>query len=228
MGQGVAESPLLSRAGRHTIDVRSEGWADRRGAPGRGIPVARSGWASMSWSDTLLGKAVAWLAAALVPLQTLPAGACGCARDRAPADSTADFRSLQDFGSLGTSPQEPARAAGCPHCTPRPAPAHSCCQVKAKAGCCGADRAKCGCCGGGSGCAGGVVCSCGQSHRHDPQLPPAGDSLKAKDLAGPAVVAAAVAGDHHAYLLIACHPWQFSSLALTPLERLSTLCRFLI
>jgi hypothetical protein len=73
-----------------------------------------------------------------------------------------------------------------------------------------------------------VVCSCGQSHRHDPQLPPAGDSLKAKDLAGPAVVAAAFAGDHHAYLLIACHPWQFSSLALTPLERLSTLCRFLI
>ncbi len=224
MGQGGAELALSSRAGRCRIDVKMEGRATARRSPGQGFLVARPRWVSMSWSDTLLGKAVAWLAAALVPLQTLPAGACGCARDRAPAD----LRSLEDFGSLGTIPQEPAGAVACPHCKPQPVQAASCCQVKAKAGCCGADRAKCGCCGGGSGCAGGVVCSCGQSHRNDPQLPPAGDSLKARDLAGPAVVAAAVAGDPHAHLLIACRPWQVSSLVLTPLERLSTLCRFLI
>jgi hypothetical protein len=52
--------------------------------------------------------------------------------------------------------------------------------------------------------------------------------LKAKDVAGPAAVATACCGDRDCGLHVSCHPWQFSPFVLTPLERLSTLCRFLI
>lgn len=177
----------------------------------------------MSWSDTVLGKVMAWLAAALVPLQSLPAAACACPRS---SEAGPGFRSLQDSRRLAAGPQGPVQAATCPDCKPRPVPTPSCCQ--AKAGCCSADRGKCGCCGLGASCACGAVCSCGQSHRHDPQLPPASHSAKAKDLADPAVAATALAGGHHLHPTTSCHPERVSFLVLTPPERLSTLCRFLI
>ena len=178
--------------------------------------------------ETFAGRVSVWLAAALVPFGTLPVGTCGCDVGKAVA-SRADFRSLRDFGSLGVQPQSTAPAARCPHCKPRPAaPVHPCCQARAKAAWLAAGHASGGCCCGGQGCTGGAVCSCRHARQSDPQVPASGNSVKAIDVAGTAVVAAAYWGDRDAQRLASHHPWQLSCCVLTPLERLSTLCRFLI
>jgi hypothetical protein len=68
---------------------------------------------------------------------------------------------------------------------------------------------------------------CGQPDRAAPRLPVTNDSLKAKDLGGPAPVAMVCCGDRDVRPEVS-PSWQFSSHVPTALERLSTLCRFLI
>ena len=183
----------------------------------------------MRWLDTLSGKAFVWLAAALVPTGTLPVGACGCAAGKPAAQRPpAGARSPADRESLQTGPQGVVPEAGCPHCRPRAEATDSCCREEAGASLSESARPTSCPCGGGPGCTCGPVCTCGGSHRHDPLPPSTGDSVKAKDLAGPPVLAVACSAGREVRLLASCHSWHFSSSVPTPLERLSTLCRFLI
>ena len=122
-------------------------------------------------------RVVVWLAAVLVPVETLPAVACGC-----------------DNGTWGQNGR-----AGCagrlacnldpdsPHPNPLPkgeGTLRSPLPIEEGTRDRGTGR-KC-CCGRGSACTCGLVCRCGQSHRSDPQLPSNPNVLKVKDLSAPA------------------------------------------
>jgi hypothetical protein len=159
------------------------------------------GWRfAMRFHDTLAAKLIVWLGAALVPVEALPVVACGCEEARSKSHV------LQPVGLA----RHGCCRAGSPHPNPLPK-----------------GEGTGGCCGCGSHCTCGLLCRCGQTHRHEPLVPSNSGSLKAKDLAGQAVVATVCRGGVDAqpreFLL-----GDFSLWTPTTLERLSVLSRFLI
>ncbi len=151
-------------------------------------------------------RAVVWLAAVLVPVETLPVVACGC-----------------DSGGLGQNVS--AGCAGRLACNLGPGSPHPNPLPKGEGTKENGTGRKC-CCGRESACTCGLVCRCGQSHRSDPQVPSNPNVLKVKNLAGPGPAVLACRGEGDASEGIAAG--RSSCWASPTLVRLSTLCRFLI
>ena len=173
----------------------------------------------MRFCESITAKVLVWLAAILVPVESLPVMACDCGSH-----------------SLGTSAVNAAHAdaapvAKCPHCASRERARHSCCGDAAVS-----SAQPCCCCGGNGPC---HCCCCkhgGQCHCAANKSAPAPDplpsnsrtdntksSLATSSLGGMATVAVLVPsaaltrGDQQPTLLCSSAP-----------ERLSILCRLVV
>ena len=176
----------------------------------------------MSLSRNLAGKVLVWAAAALMPLDCLPAASCGCIGPQRPRAGQ------KTFGiSEGDSPIFVERKSG---------QSPSCCRAHGvKSGCCGT---KACCCGHkaarGSArqqpCRCSVVCLCRPDSSSPTPTAPSGPqgSQTAQQLCRCWIAAQAVC-----VLPEAVRPcWDALGdsppLAVTPPQRLSILCRFLL
>jgi hypothetical protein len=171
--------------------------------------------------NTITAKIFVWLAAVLVPAETLPVVACNCGN-----------HTPREMG-VRSARAEAAPAAKCPHCTSKTRPQHSSGGAVAassaqRGSCCGA-KGSC-CCKGGLGSHGGP-CQCAQKKSAPAPDPLPSDSrtnntkssVTASACGGMAVVAVLVP------TAIAAHAEQQSAFhGSSAPERLSILCRLVL
>lgn len=173
----------------------------------------------MRFLCTVTARALVWLAAAMIPWQGLPGMACACAMGR-PRPTAVSHLSPATQHALGAGGE-------CRRC-PRQAQAESSCckRIRATAQAvsdsrpsrCACDRS-CTCCG---------PCLCRKDRPTAPPLPaPAGSDAGKSFSTSPDSVAVAPL-DLREATVPGRGPWPFSPSVPTSLERLSTLCRFLI
>jgi hypothetical protein len=174
----------------------------------------------MRFYNRMTAKVLVWLAAILVPAESLPLMACGCG-------SQSPRRAAVKPARADATP-----AAKCPHCTGGSQPRHSCCGATAasspqRGSCCGANGSCC--CKGGLGSQGGLCqCSANKSAPAPDPLPNDSRTDNTKSSLGSSsdTVAAVAVVVQSAVLAQAAQ--QPSLLGSTSLERLSTLCRLVI
>jgi hypothetical protein len=171
------------------------------------------------YANNFITKVLVWLAALLVPVETLPVMACDCGGHS--SQSTGLFPSRTDARPT----------AKCPRCAARSQGRHSCCGGKAttsnqQGSCCKA-RGSCCCCKSGNG-GGQCMCSANKSApvpdplQNNSRTNNTKTSLSAStDL----VIAVPVVVPPLLIARAACQPSFFAS---TSLERLSALCRLVI
>ncbi len=176
---------------------------------------------AMQFCNSITAKALVWLAAILLPAETLPSMACGCrCRTSPPA-------------ALKSSPADAPPAAKCSHCAAGSRTRHSCCggiaASSAQNATCCKSKGSCCCCKSGQG-SHGSPCQCWVSKSPAPAPLPnhsrtqnTKSSLAASSAAGlsTAVVlvpaAAPARAEHQPALHCSSAP-----------ERLSILCRLVI
>ena len=179
----------------------------------------------MRFCNRITVKALVWLAAILVPVETLPAMACDCG-SRSPR-SVASKSGRANVAPAAKSPRGPARSQ----------PRHSCCGSAAESpalqgSCCGAKGSSCCCrccCTGGPRSQGGL-CQC-SAHKSVPAPDPLPGSSRTENTKSSlcpssgtmATVAVVVPSP-----VVAQAAQQPSVLGATSLERLTTLCRLVI
>jgi hypothetical protein len=174
----------------------------------------------MRFSNSITAKVLVWLAAILVPAQTLPLMACDC--------GSHSPRSM----AVKADRADAAPAAKCPHCTSGSRPRHSCCGGTAASSgqhgsCCGA-KGSC-CCKGGLGSHGGpCLCSVNKSAPAPDPLPSNSRTDNTKSSLGSSSDTVATVAVVVPSVVLAQAAQQPSLLGSTSLERLSTLCRLVI
>lgn len=175
----------------------------------------------MPFCNSITAKVLVWLAAILVPVETLPAMGCDCG-SHSPGSAVA--KSVR---------ADAAPAARCPHCTSRSRPGHSCCGTAASSAqhgrCCGGSGSCCCCCKGGPGSHGGPCqCAANKSAPAPDPLPDNSRTENTKSSLGSSSDTVTTIAVLVSSLVLAQAAQQPSLLACTSLERLSTLCRLVI
>jgi hypothetical protein len=171
--------------------------------------------------NSITAKVIVWLAAVLVPAETLPRMVCACG-NHAPGPSQAAV------GCAGAG-----SVAACPHCNVAERSPHSCCGSSAashaRSDCCAAQGA-CSCCCTSGAHSDGTSCQCARDDSAPAPAPLPGDSrtdttkssVSVSSFTGPtAVVLPVPSADARADQ----HPAFLGSSAP---ERLSVLCRLVI
>lgn len=190
----------------------------------------------MKFVQPLIARAIVWLAAGAMPLQGLPAAACGCT---ASSDTVVTTNKADDAPSCCTNSSGACPCTGASIC--RCGEKSDCCRSKATSCCSSAgdrhsfQRKSCCqtrscCCGSdvvsGTGCSCGDNCRCGQSEPPaHPATPPAEDCSTDRVVAASSMPT--ISGD--AASVLPRH-FRFDSAALAAslpsIDRCISLCRF--
>ena len=182
----------------------------------------------MSMTRNITTRTLIWLTAILVPVQGLPAAACGCASGK-----RCDQKVEQSSNCCGASSSDAAAT-------------HNCCQSQSTGACrcTGAKVCRCGensdcksaesCCGtdaccsneGGSACSCGTNCQCGSNHMPEKPVAPPVENNTAEKVASDSVLTVSLSTVYEPPAARRTPQTSVETDVLAALDRCAALCRF--